>query len=466
MRKIFVIAARDYRAAVKTKSFVISLLIMPLMMGGSILVQLLLKDKVDITDKRFAVVDRTGGALAARLEAEADIRNSKDKKEIFNDNGKQIKPKFIIEKLSPEPDTPEAIDQLRYELSEKVRKQELFGFLEIGPDVGKFERRIHFTGNAGGKNTSTDPAPPVDEHRLVRYQSNSATYDAFQIWAHGVLNKEVQRQRFDSAHVNLSQKELQELLRPVALVAKGLSSRDAKTGKIAEAPEENAAASLGVPGGMMFLMFMLVLVGATPLMQAVVEEKMQRIAEVLLGSVRPFELMMGKLLGTVGVSLTLAAVYIGGAYWAAHHYSFVQYIPTSLLLWFLLYQMLAVLMFGSLFIAIGASCTDMRETQSMTWPVMLLICIPMFVWLNVIREPNSSFAMGISLFPFATPMLMLGRQAVPPGIPLWQPLLGVGLVLLTTTFCVYAAGRIFRIGILMQGKGANIGQVLKWVFRG
>ena len=102
----------------------------------------------------------------------------------------------------------------------------------------------------------------------------------------------------------------------------------------------------------------------------------------------------------------------------------------------------------------------------MTWPVMLLICIPMFVWLNVIREPNSSFATGISLFPFATPMLMLGRQAVPPGIPMWQPILGVCLVLLTTTLCVYAAGRIFRVGILMQGKGANIGQVLKWVFRG
>src|SRR5207245_929496 len=83
--------------------------------------------------------------------------------------------------------------------------------------------------------------------------------------------------------------------------------------------------------------------------------------------------------------------------------------------------------FGSLFIAIGASCTDMRETKSMTWPVMLLICIPMFVWLNVIREPNSSFATGISLFPFATPMLMLGRQAVPPGIPRWQPLSGVCL---------------------------------------
>ena len=93
--------------------------------------------------------------------------------------------------------------------------------------------------------------------------------------------------------------DLRALLRPLSLVAKGLSSRDPQTGDIAEAPDESPAASFGVPGGMMFLMFMLVLVGATPLMQAVVEEKMQRIAEVLLGSIGPFELMLGKLLGSL-----------------------------------------------------------------------------------------------------------------------------------------------------------------------
>src|SRR2546430_16169124 len=94
MRKVFVIAARDYRAAVKTKSFLISLLIMPIMMGGSILVQLLLKDKVDTNDKRFALVDRTGGAFADKLAAAAEKRNSMD---ILDKNGKQIKPKFLIE---------------------------------------------------------------------------------------------------------------------------------------------------------------------------------------------------------------------------------------------------------------------------------------------------------------------------------------------------------------------------------
>jgi ABC-2 type transport system permease protein len=108
----------------------------------------------------------------------------------------------------------------------------------------------------------------------------------------------------------------------------------------------------------------------------------------------------------------------------------------------------------------------MRETQSLLWPVMLLACLPLFVWINIVREPNSSFSQAVSFFPFATPMLMVGRQAVPPGIGWLQPLLGVVLVLLTTTVCVYIAGRIFRIGILMQGKGAHLGELVKWVIRG
>jgi ABC-2 type transport system permease protein len=259
---------------------------------------------------------------------------------------------------------------------------------------------------------------------------------------------------------------LQSILQPVPVLTKGLAKRNPETGELQDAADENPFLSIGVPGGLMLLMFMLILLGATPLLQGVVEEKMQRIAEVLLGSVRPFQLMMGKLLGMVAVSLTLAAVYLTGAYWAAHRYHFAEYVATEMIVWFVVYQSLAVLMFGSLMIAVGAACTDMRETQSMMWPVMLLICLPMFVWINVIKEPNSSFSTAISLFPFATPMLMLGRQAVPPGIPWWQPALGICLVLLTTLLCVYAAGRIFRVGILMQGKGARVGEVFRWVFRG
>ena len=168
----------------------------------------------------------------------------------------------------------------------------------------------------------------------------------------------------------------------------------------------------------------------------------------------------------VAVSVTLSAVYLGGAYWAANRYDFTQFISPALICWFLLFQMLSVLMFGSLFIAIGAACTDMRETQSMVWPVMLLVTIPMFIWINVVREPNSAFSTGASFFPFATPMLMVIRLAVPPGVHSWQPVLGVLLVLATTLLCVWVGGRIFRLGILLQGKGANMGQLVKWVLRG
>jgi len=108
----------------------------------------------------------------------------------------------------------------------------------------------------------------------------------------------------------------------------------------------------------------------------------------------------------------------------------------------------------------------MREIQTLMWPVMVLAMLPLFVALPVIKEPNSSFAFWASFFPPATPMIMIARQAVPPGIPLWQSALGVAVVLLTALGCVYAAGRIFRVGILMQGKGAKIGDLVRWVVRG
>ncbi len=245
----------------------------------------------------------------------------------------------------------------------------------------------------------------------------------------------------------------------------GLLSRDAE-GRISGAAPTNMLANIFLPMGLMMLMFMMIMIGAQPLMQSVIEEKMQRIAEVLLGSVSPFELMMGKLVGMVGVSLTIATLYLCGAYYAVHRADLGSFFPSHLMWWFVLFQVLAVLMYGAMFIAIGAAVSDLKEAQSLVTPVMLVVVAPLFVWMNVVREPSSTMAVAMSLFPPATPMLMLMRQAVPPGVPVWQSLLGVCLVLLTTLLAVFCAGRIFRVGILMQGKGAKIGEMLRWVVRG
>jgi ABC-2 type transport system permease protein len=102
----------------------------------------------------------------------------------------------------------------------------------------------------------------------------------------------------------------------------------------------------------------------------------------------------------------------------------------------------------------------------MLWPVMLLAMVPLFVWINIAREPTSSFATIASLIPTATPMLMILRIAVPPGVGWWQPLLGLALMLVTTVVFVYCAGRVFRVGLLMQGKGASLRDLARWIVQG
>jgi ABC-2 type transport system permease protein len=208
------------------------------------------------------------------------------------------------------------------------------------------------------------------------------------------------------------------------------------------------------------------MVGATPAMQGVVEEKGQRIAEVLLGSVSPFELMAGKLLGLVGVSLTMAGVYLAGGYVVAQRYGVADMLPPALVGWFAVFLVLALLIYGSLFIAVGAAAGDVKDTQTLMLPVMVVACLPFFALGPIMQDPNGAVAVACSWFPFATPFLLVARQSVPPGVPAVQMAGGIALVLATTLGCVWAAGRIFRVGLLMQGKGAKFGDLFRWVLKG
>ncbi|HEV3236545.1 MAG TPA: ABC transporter permease, partial [Gemmataceae bacterium] len=304
---------------------------------------------------------------------------------------------------------------------------------------------------------------PTDEES-IRYQTNKPTSQDFYRWAQQVIPLGVEQKRFEDAHIPLA--KIKEMQQNVPLKMKGLSKRDPVTSKIEDASDASQIANFIVPAALIGLMFTLIMIGATPAMQGVVEEKMQRISEVLLGSVSPFQLMIGKLGGMIGVSLTVAFFYLMGALFVAYYNNVTEYLSLPVIAWFLVFQVLAILMFGSLFIAIGAAATDMKETQSLMMPVMIIAVLPMLLLGVIIQEPNSTFATLCSFFPPSTPMLMTARIAVPPGIPWWQPLVGVVGVLATTLACVYAAGRIFRVGILLQGKGARYSDLVKWVVRG
>ncbi len=441
MRKMIVIAAREYQAAVKTKTFIITVLAMPILMGGGFAAQVLLKDRVDTTDKRVAVLDHTGRLFKGLAEA-ARVRNEADIFEGKAGNRRQVRPRFIVEQAKVHADGPDA--QI-LELSDRVRSKDdpIFGFVVIDADA------------IGPDRASTSSK--------IRYYSNSPVFDDLRRWVSVELNRQIQQIRLQAAHLDPA--VVEQAMKPVPVANLGLVSVD-ETGKISQAKETNELATIMIPAGMMMLMFMVVMIGAAPLTQSILEEKMQRIAEVLLGSVPPFQLMMGKLIGMVGVSLTLATLYLVGAAYAFHSAGYGAMFPSHLVWWFVIFQSLAVLLYGSLFIAIGAAVSDIKESQNLHMPMMIVVVAPLFVWFNILREPTATFSVVASLVPTATPMLMLLRQAVPPGVPLWQPLLGIGLVLLTTVVCVFVAGRIFRVGILMQGKAANLAQMLQWVIRG
>ena len=133
---------------------------------------------------------------------------------------------------------------------------------------------------------------------------------------------------------------------------------------------------------------------------------------------------------------------------------------------FVLYALLGVLLYGSIFISIGAACNEIKDTQTMMMPAMLLIMLPMFSWATIFRAPTSTFATAMSLFPTATPLLMLPLTTISPAPPLWQQGAGIVLTGATTVLFVWAAGRIFRVGLLMQGKSATVADMMRWVKAG
>ena len=198
------------------------------------------------------------------------------------------------------------------------------------------------------------------------------------------------------------------------------------------------------------------------LMNQVLEEKMQRISEVLVSAVTPFQLMMGKLIGSVGLSMTLAALYLGAIYWAAEHYGFQDKIPGAVYIWLPVFVVLALLMYGSLFSALGSACSELRDAQSMMMPAMILVMIPLFAWNAILESPNGTVATFLTYFPPATPMVLLLRILAPPGPAVWEIGLALVVCLGATVLVVAGSAKIFRIGVLSQGQPPSFRRLLAW----
>ena len=438
MRKALLVAARDYNAAVRTKGFLIGLLFVPIMFGGVFIVMKFTEGRVDTTDRRIAVIDHTGVVAPALIEA-AERRNESELHD--EETGKKVQPAYLMHIVPPD-DTDIAAQRL--DLSNKVRAGELSAFLEIGRDV-------------------LNPGDDLDAVRITYYSENP-TFDNTRHWFINPINDRVRSLRVAAADVD--RETVERLTRWMMVEGRGLLTLDEETGEVRGRQGDDTAAILLMPYAVMMLMFVLIMGAVGTLIAAIMEEKSQRIAEVLLGSIQPTQLMAGKLLGASGVSLTMVSIYLVAGLLISRQMDVAEIVPYDALPWFAVYGLAALFMFGAIALALGSTCTDPKEAQSLLMPMWFLIMLPMFVWVPIVKEPAGSLATWLSLVPIYTPMIMLLRIASPVTIPAWQPWLGLVGVILFTFISVWAAGRIFRVGILMQGKPPNPLTILRWALRG
>jgi ABC-2 type transport system permease protein len=444
MNKILLVAKRDYVAAIRSKPFLFGLILAPIVFGGSFIGLAVMKAKPDIQERRIAIVDRTGVAAGAVIEA-AGEKNAED---LFDKiTGRQLNPRYVFE--TPVPGDANS-DALRLALSDRVRRRELFAFLEIGRDA------LH-----PPKLADPDKAP---ESSRVDYYSNGGGIDQSLQWISVAVNNGLRRARL--AELGVDRGRFADLLGSAKVQTMSLISRDEKTGGIQGARKKSEAEGFIVPFVLVMLLIMIVLFAVAPVLGAVAEDKMQRVFEMLLASATPFELIMGKVVAAVGLSLTSSAVYVAGGLFVLQALAMLGLAPLAVLPWFVVYVVAEVMVLCALASALGAACASPSDAQHLAMLLFAPVLIPMFLMSPVMQQPNSGFATALSLFPPFTAPLMMMRQALPGGVPAWQPWVGLLGIAAWTFGVAWAAARIFRIGILMQGKTASFSDLMRWAVRG
>jgi ABC-2 type transport system permease protein len=437
IRKVWTIARREYGAMVATKAFLVSITFMPVLWFGGVIFATRMQNVHDVTEKTIVIADGSGGTLFDDLEKSVAARNTFLSSAAAAD---KPSPKYVLRRQPG--DTLSDADRL--DLSNEIRNEKIVAFVEIPAAI------LNRENTTGSDNR-------------VKFCAQNAVLSVERGWLDQALNDAVATRRLKDMH--LDPEVVKQATARIAIVPLGLFNKTTD-GQVGGGEESNNMLTLFIPFGFMMLIFMVIFLSAQPLLESVMEEKSGRIAEVLLGSVSASQLMFGKLLGNVAGSLTVVAIYAAGGIATAVYNGWTHFIPLTLIPWFLVYQILAVLLFSSLFMAVGAAVNQLKEAQSLLLPIWVLLACPMFVWFQIVREPNGAVATWMSFFPPATSLVMVLRLASEAVIPLWQIIVGLLLLVATTAICIHVAGRIFRIGILWQGKTPRFSELIRWAWSG
>lgn len=404
---------REYNEHVRKKSFVIGTILVPIFMLAFLIVPILLALLSPSEQLDVVVIDHTG-EVGARFALAID------------DTTGDGESKYLI----------------RQQIAGEVREEELVARL----DAGDFDILLEIP----------DDVFATGEVRYVTKDvRNFQVFEDFEDWlTEIVIERRLAREGLDYDRVA-------SLTTRVSLDVSQITSSG-------EVKEKSMLAEWGLVFVFVMILYMALLTWGITISRSILEEKGSRVIEVLLSSVEPRDLLLGKVVGIGMAGLTQMAIWavmglavssFGGA--AAIEIFAKVKVPFSVFVYFIVYFVLGFLLYASMFTVIGSICSTEQDAQQLQGLVTMPLIIPILVLMLIIQSPNGTAAVVLSLIPLFTPMVMLGRIIVlqPPA---WQIALSVAIMVVSIYLSVAFSARVFRVGILMYGKRPSLPEVVKW----
>ena len=409
MHNVWLIAKREYLERVRTKAFLISTILIPLLMGGGIVGSIVSGSRAKSTS-HITIVSQDQ-QLATDLQAE--LESGKDSR-------------MTVDVISP------GNDQTRKTLDAMLADKQIDGYLWITPATNSGERpSFSFTPRS---------AADIGTKGVVS----------------SALRTVLMRERL--AHQGMVASDVESLMQPVKVDT-------TQAGKNADTTSSFVAIYV-----LFFLMYMVILLYGMNVARSIIEEKTSRVFEVLLATIKPEEMMAGKVIGVGSVGLTQVAVWlltaviltsssiVGALAGGNVHVS----LNPMQIIFFVVYFLLGYLLYSSIAAALGAMVNSEQELQQLNMILVMPLAGCMFALAPVITNPNGPVARIISFIPFCTPLIMYLRisLATPPA---WEIALSIASMMVTIYAILWVASRIYRVGILMYGKKPNLPEILRWL---
>jgi len=433
MNKLLAVVKREYLEGVRTRSFLITTMLGPLLMLGISVLPVMVMSRIGGGTTRIAVVDQTNQMYERvrdhitrdNAEATANRRNERTTR------GGVSGARYELEQVAL---ANNSLEETKRNLSERVRRGELNAYVVIPPNVLENGKVEYYA-----RNTSD-----VFTAERMRNRITSAVVE----------------QRMSDAQID--QGRLAELQRRVEIDA-------IKVDGEGERRDSGSFWLAYIVGGVIYAM---VLLYGNAVLSSVVEEKTTRVSEVLFSSIRPLPLLAGKLLGVSLVALTqvivwvlvsvLLSLYGAGALVASGAEFTLPRIRPEVYVYLILFFLVGYFVYSTCYALVGSMVTTAQEGTGMAMPITFMFVIAFVLTTPVISNPNSSFSVLMSLIPFFSPIIMLLRIMTETP-PFWQIALSLLIGFASIVGLMWIAARVYRTGMLMYGKRATIPEVMRWV---